>query len=123
MKVTPSLACWDSIRGEFSKGGLLLGNGASIAVWPEFRYRSLFEKAEPDELDEPLTAADQRIFSAFETENFEEVLSRLGTAIIVAKTLGQDASLLESRYNSVRQALVQAVAKVHIEPVWVRDDG
>lgn len=35
---------WNDIKDEFTDG-LLLGNGASMAVHPEFHYGSLFEAA------------------------------------------------------------------------------
>lgn len=122
MKVTASLQDWADIRDPFGSGGILIGNGASIAVWPEFKYKSLFEKAQSKELDAPLTDADKTIFEIFDTDIFEEVLNRIGTAILIARALKQDAQALQDRYDSIRSGLVQAVAKVHIEPAWVRAD-
>lgn len=36
---------WEALRADTAFSGLLLGNGASRAVWDDFGYDSLFENA------------------------------------------------------------------------------
>ena len=39
------LETWEQVRNELAFSGLLLGNGASRAVWEKFDYPSLFNVA------------------------------------------------------------------------------
>jgi len=41
----PAIPNWNDIAGEFRGAGLILGNGASIAVSDNFNYPSIFDKA------------------------------------------------------------------------------
>lgn len=103
-----TLEHWSSLRGDFATSALLCGNGLSINVWPRFAYRSLFEHAG----EGSLSADDLKLFA--ETENFERVLSDLGTAIRVDQVLGMDATPVLDRFQSVQRALGHAIREVHI---------
>jgi Domain of unknown function (DUF4917) len=107
------LPTWEDVRGETEWTGLLVGNGGSIAIWPQFRYSSLYEVATSD-VPHPLTAEDVRLFEAFETENFEQILASLKIAGIVTDALGEDTSALAERYESVQTSLFEAVHAVHV---------
>jgi hypothetical protein len=111
-----SLPQWSSLSGDFSTSALLCGNGLSINVWSRFAYRSLFDQAGGASLAED----DGRLFS--ETENFERVLSDLGTAIRVNQVLGVDGSSVLERYQSVQRALGHAIREVHIRRMQVPDE-
>jgi hypothetical protein len=92
-----------------------VGNGASVAIWPEFRYSSLFEVATSDRVDNPLSRDDRELFEAFDTTNFEQVLASLKTAAVVSEALSlDDEDVLEERYESIQRALFQAVHAVHV---------
>jgi hypothetical protein len=81
-KVDSNLASWDEIKDQFHHGGILIGNGASLAVWENFAYRSLYEKASSQTVH-ALTSDDKSLFSSLNTENFEQVLGALSTAKMV----------------------------------------
>jgi hypothetical protein len=109
-KFDTTLQDWNELAGE-SWSGLLIGNGASIAVWPGFQYRSLFERAvEAGVLDNE----DGTLFDRLDTRNFEEVLSQLATARRVEEALGESSDHASERYDHIRDALISAVQAVHI---------
>jgi len=95
--------------------GLLIGNGASQAIWARFKYASLYEEAKSEELENPLSDADQAMFQAFDTTNFERVLEGLSAARKVLDALDLVIPQVRERYESVRMALVEAVRMVHVE--------
>jgi hypothetical protein len=70
----PTLAPWTEIEEYTNWTGLLVGNGSSVAIWPDFRYSSLFEVATSDDIADPLTADDDQTIPA---ERFERHLGGL----------------------------------------------
>jgi hypothetical protein len=108
---------WNDIsnRRNYRWTGLLVGNGASIAVWNQFQYASLFSKAITDEVEHPLSDDDQALFAALgNTINFEQVLSSLITAKMVNQALGIRTHLVDNRYGSIKRALIETVKSLHI---------
>lgn len=101
--ISDRLLNWGDLEEDFFDGGLLVGNGASRAVFADFGYTSLYDTARSRDIEHPLTASDKKLFASLETRNFEEVLRALTTALL-------------------QLALVQAVAKVHLEWSWIRDE-
>jgi hypothetical protein len=97
--------------------GLLVGNGASIALWPQFRYGSLYEMAKDTAKQDHLTHREVGVFTALETQNFESVLSAMITA---GKIWGifekpkSDIEDLRESYTRVRKSLIRAVKEVHV---------
>lgn len=114
MPETSHLRDWAEIADSADWAGLLIGNGASIAVWDDFRYDSLYEVGASTDVEHPLSVDDRALFEAFVTKNFELVLSSLKTARAVNEALQQETALLEERYESVQQALFDAVHQVHV---------
>jgi len=117
--ITDHLDQWaiiDSILPQKDRG-LLIGNGASVALWPLFRYRSLYEMAKDTTKPDHLDQREIDLFSAFETENFEAVLSAMITA---GKIWGiyekpkKDIDDLRNSYQRVRKSLIRSVKEVHI---------
>lgn len=105
---------WRSIESGYEQQALLLGNGASRALWDGFTYGSLFEEA-TSRIDHPLTEADQRIFESLEsTNNFEGVLYAIGTARKVAVALKHPTRELTQRYTSIQRALIESVTSTHV---------
>lgn len=110
-----SLRDWDDLKDEtYGWNGILLGNGASIAVWDNFNYPSIFIQAIQDHAQHYLTTSDRTLFATLRTQNFEQVLSSLKTASIICQALGLDDTVIIQRYNSIKQALIDAISNVHI---------
>jgi len=99
---------WDSIAETFLGADLLLGNGFSISFSDRFRYDSLFELflsgRKPKE---------QALLRAFETSNFESILSDLAGAIRVNSLFGIPTDVLDRAASTVRRGLVKAVERQH----------
>ena len=111
------LASWTVVEGMHDWAGLLLGNGASLAIWSGFGYRSLYATAVGGGTEHPLSDNDQRVFRALGTTNFEGVLADVRVTAIVNEALGLDVSIPLDRYDSIRDALVAAVHAVHVP--WI----
>lgn len=103
---------WHDIADRFTDG-LLLGNGASIAVNPRFNYQSLFESARVENL---LSERVQDIFRRFESTDFEYVLRKLWQAKLVNDALNVDAPVVQEAYAQVRSALIAAIRFIHVSP-------
>jgi Domain of unknown function (DUF4917) len=98
---------WADLKDDYPWETLVAGNGLSINIWPEFAYRGLFEQA-------TLDCAARRLFSKFETENFEMVLEALWHAEQTLAALGQKTTAVTRLYENVQSALFQAVRQVHV---------
>lgn len=107
-----SLFDWDELEDRYDRG-ILIGNGASRAVWDGFSYNSLFTAAN-------LRTSDHDLFSAFGTTNFERVLDHLRTGEVVCANAGHRTTRIGLQYQRIRRALVDAVADIHVQ--WVHVD-
>lgn len=105
---------WDEIDDREDFSGILIGNGASIAVWDNFRYSSIYEKSKSTDIENPLTNADKNLFTALDSTNFERVMSSLTTAKIVNTALNINIDKIQNRYDSIQKSLIQAVKAVHV---------
>jgi hypothetical protein len=108
-----ALAHWNDVQGATPCSGLLLGNGASLAVWKHFAYDSLFELAQTTR-NKPLSPTELALFKAMETTNFEPVLSALKTSVRVNAALTISSSSPRNRYFAIKEALIHGVRSVHI---------
>ncbi len=106
-KVDDELVHWASIRETYDGHGLLIGNGASMAVWERFSYPSLYEEA-------PLTELDKSVFEALDTTNFELILDSLRISEVICNAVGHDRAEVHERYLSIRKSLFDAVRSVHV---------
>lgn len=106
------LGDWSDIEHRFTKG-ILIGNGASRAVWDGFSYDSLYDEA-------VLRRRDRDLFEAFNTTNFEAILRNLQVGQIVCENSGHATARIANQYARIREALVNAVAGVHV--AWVDVD-
>lgn len=104
---------WNALRTRTPCSGLLLGNGASMAVWHDFYYDSLFEKAKTV-AEKPLSQTELSVFEALGTRNFEHVLSALKTASKVNKALAINSASPRKRYYAIKEALINCTQDVHI---------
>lgn len=125
--INDSLQEWTAIEPEIpsDERGLLMGNGASIAIWPQFHYASLLEMASDSNRPEHLSDRERSIFTNMETTNFEAVLS----ALIIAGKMwkhfekpDKDIQDLRNAYGIVRKSLIRAVKEVHVPFDGVGDE-
>lgn len=121
---SPDLASWADIRQtDVRWPGLLIGNGASIAVASSFAYTSLLGVARGQAVDHPLSAAASSLFDDLQTTNFEFVLASLKLAGRVATAVGTDAAPFGPLYEGVQQALFDAIGHVHVPWEVVADQS
>ncbi|WP_454834136.1 DUF4917 family protein [Pseudomonas lini] len=111
--VDAQLEDWNALRTTASFGGLLVGNGASRAVWDDFGYDSLFENARTVE-EKPLSQSELSVFDAMQTRSFEQVLGALKTTSRVNKALAVSSAAPRNRYYAIKEALINTVHAVHI---------
>ncbi len=107
------LADWHALKMAHPCSGLLLGNGASLAVWKNFSYDSLFELAQSTR-NKPLSPTELALFKSMETENFEPVLSALKVAMRVNAALTISSSSPRNRYFAIKEALIHGIRSAHI---------
>ena len=108
-----SLHLWPELIANHPCSGLLLGNGASRALWRPFTYFSLFEEAQRVR-HKPLSLTDQALFKSLGSELFEPVLSALNTTVRINAALAISSSAPLNRYYAIKEALIHAVRSVHI---------
>lgn len=102
---------WSDISSHYGDC-LLLGNGASIAIEPQFRYPPLYEAAISHN---HLGAFEQAIFDFFGTCDFEFILRALSQANAINRHLGVDESATAQAYEKIKEALIKTVKDVHPE--------
>ncbi|WP_407315336.1 DUF4917 family protein [Pseudomonas sp. nanlin1] len=115
-----TLADWPALHEPGGFSGLLLGNGASRAVWRNFAYDSLFETAR-SVANRPLGLTDLALFKSLGTQSFVRVLSDLNAAVRVNAALAISSTAPLNRYYSIKEALIHAMRSVHIP--WERLPG
>jgi len=101
---------WMDIELDYYRGTILLGNGASIAVSPNFNYRSLLDNAMQNGL---LSKDIERLFHHFDTTDFEFILRLVWQAFNVNKFLRSSNSRTFHAYSNIKRGLIQAVRNVH----------
>lgn len=104
--LTSSLADWSQYAAR-AWPTLLLGNGLSMNIWSGFGYSRLLDEA-------TLTAASKALFREMATPNFEAVLEAVMHAEMVLEALGQGTGKVKKVYADTRNALFEAVRKVHV---------
>lgn len=100
---------WAEIEEKFTDK-LLLGNGASRAVWDRFEYLSLYEEAKRVERIGPRLA---KLFLNLGTNDFEYVLRLLSQTRRVNQILqikDKDTSIL---YKKLKKALIDTIHEIH----------
>lgn len=107
------LTPWPALNERHPCDALLLGNGASRALWKPFGYFSLFEQAQKVR-NKGLGVSDQALFKALGSELFEPALSTLNTTVRANAALAINSTAPLNRYYSIKEALIHAVRKVHV---------
>lgn len=108
---------WKELEDKFCEG-IVLGNGASIAIDPRFSYSSLFENAKEKGL---ITTNVAKIVNHLRTKDFELVLRMLWHAYHINRALEIDDSATSKAYEDLREALIQAVRQIHVEYAQVSE--
>jgi len=103
-----ALEDWPALKKEHEWDGLLLGNGASIAVSQKFSYASLLGYAQ-------LSPEAHNVFATLDTTNFELVLDALRVSARVCESVGHGPDDAEDLHDEVRKSLFGAVNDVHPE--------
>lgn len=102
---------WEEIKDDYAQASLIVGNGASMAVSPNFGYGSLYDAAvELKHISKPV----QDVFDSFDVNDFELVLRRLWQAKLVNTALDIEHGKVEESYQQVRTALIATVRDVHV---------
>jgi len=96
--------------GRIKTEHLLIGNGFSIGIWRDFNYTSLYEKQQ-----ESLEIRDRMLFKQLNTTNFEVVLENIIKAVHINQIFNYEVYELLQSYERIKNALIQAVIKVHPE--------
>ncbi len=104
---------WNALRASTRFTGLLIGNGASRAVWKDFAYDSLFENVR-GVVEKPLGQSELSVFEALQTRSFEQVLGALKTTSRVNKALAISSAAPRNRYYAIKEALINSVHAMHI---------
>lgn len=93
-----------------AKNNLLLGNGFSIGISPNFSYSSLLSVGQRNKfLDDTVS----KLFDELETSNFEYILEQLSITERMNRLLGVDFTKPNSYYVGIRDALISCVKEVH----------
>jgi hypothetical protein len=109
--MSSDLVSWHDLS-EHSWDTLLLGNGASIAIYDKFTYESLLKCASSNGLSADL----ESLFETLQTKDFELALRILGHAEIVNSSLGVNAPRIGAAHRELRGSLIHAVRRTH--PDW-----
>jgi hypothetical protein len=102
---------WEAIQGAYAGSCLVMGNGGSIAVHPDFAYPSIREAA----VQRGYLQDEADVFEKFKTADFEFVLRLLWQADIVNQALQLQEPRVQAAYATVRTALIRTLRDVHVE--------
>ncbi|EIA3186867.1 DUF4917 family protein [Vibrio parahaemolyticus] len=102
---------WNDIEGE-GWDNLLLGNGFSIGISPNFRYDSLLDVVDDYKIKMYPHARDLFERKRVGTVNFEEVLKVIYHAYLVNFW---NTEAIETLYYNVRKSLIEAVNIAHVD--------
>lgn len=108
------LASWPDLNQRHPCPALLLGNGASRALWKPFGYFSLYEEAQRAGRKKGLAISDQALFKSLGTELFEPVLSTLNHTVRANAALAINSTAPLNRYYSIKEGLIHAIRTLHL---------
>lgn len=103
------IADWSEIAEDFREG-LILGNGASMALHQGFAYQSLLEEARRRKF---ISQNVEGIFNHLRTKDFERVLRMLWHTSRINKALRIKDTKTRKAHESLRTALVKTVTAIH----------
>lgn len=109
---------WGDIKEDYSKGSLIIGNGASMALHSKFGFSSLKEKAEELLLfNEDISM----LFKEFDTTDFELILRLVWHAKLINEKLNIEDCKTNQAYENIKNALIQVVREVHCTRDQIED--
>ena len=109
---------WNDISAHYINGSLIIGNGASIALHNKFAFSSLKEVAEQNDL---FSNDISKLFTEFDTCDFELILRLVWHAKLVNKNLGIIDHKIDSAYKNIKNSLIEVVKEVHCEHANIVD--
>lgn len=109
---------WNDIKDDYSKGSLIIGNGASMALHSKFGFSSLKEEAEKLEL---FNHDISKLFNEFETSDFELILRLVWHAKLINEKLQIEDKKTNEAYENIKNALIQVVREVHCSRDHIAD--
>ncbi len=115
--MTNTIYLWNQIS-QMQWNSLLLGNGASIALWPDFEYKSLHQIA----TSKGTLQTAGPLFTLLGTTDFEHVLLACWHAYLVNSVIPPLSPNITQVYQEVREALIGAVHQVHPDPANIATD-
>jgi len=103
-----SIVSWDTIKGNFDKPDLLLGNGFTLQFSGSFSYHSLFTiflaRCSP---------VHQELFTQFKTTNFEIIQEYLSYGRDINTILGLSTVEIDDAINQLKHGLIEAIETIH----------
>lgn len=105
---------WDWIKKDFKSSSILLGNGFSINFSSSLRYKYLYEFFIQNSTD-----ISKKLFDAFQTKNFEQILESLEIAKTVCETMELEYNSFEKYKTEIREGLINSINKIHPKPIAV----
>lgn len=102
---------WKDLKDQFNDA-ILLGNGASIALYENFNYGSLKQHIVDNGL---LTEDVDNIFNFFHTDDSEIILRIVWQATNINRSLDIEYDKTEQAYQHVRDSLISAARDIHPE--------
>ena len=93
-----TLLPWPDLAAQHPCAALLVGNGASRALWKPFSYFSLYEQAQRAGRKKGRAISDQALFKSLGTELFEPVLSALNATVRTNAALAINSTAPLNRY-------------------------
>lgn len=103
---------WEDIQDQFTHA-LLIGNGASISIDNNFRYKSIYEAAIKNG---SLRKKEHKIFTSLKTSDFEHVLHALTTSIeMINCTTSHTRTIKKMRmiYQNTKTSLITTIRSIH----------
>ena len=116
VEIDDKLEDWNALASAHKWHSLLVGNGASINIWPDFGYASLYSNAKPS-----LKPEQRAVFEELSTTNFETILEAAHHAEVVGRALGDRTEKISELSQQVKAALFGSVEKSHL-PWGALDD-
>ncbi|WP_282068809.1 DUF4917 family protein [Bacillus pumilus] len=98
---------------------LLTGNGFSIEFDSNFRYGGLYDYLQKKGL---FDEKEKKLFRAFDTTNFEQVLNSLFKAQTINKTFDKNTDYLDESYQTIKDLLITSVKEIHPEYAYLDID-
>ena len=110
---------YNNIKKDYNPN-ILIGNGFSASIFNDFLYKGLFQLCIKENL---LKSSDLALFKKFDTVDFEYILRLLYITSEVNKTTKQGFKNHGKKYESIKNALIEAVQKIHPKHNFLENNG